>query len=371
MKKNKGFTLIELMATILILGVISLIAVLIINNIIRTVKQEAFRDSTYGYVKAASNYYVVEDGKGNFSAKTIKYTNKKADLNILNLQSQSYVPDEGKLEIAEDEKIAVAFYDQSLDMCAYKNTEEDKVNLVSVNNPSECTFNGKKKLPEGKDITGLCNDSLSYADTTNYQILNVEGLVCFSQQVDSGKDFNGKVVKQVSNIDIKNKDSYENDKTKKYGDINENGIEEDLYTELNTEKGFNPIGKNTNNYKFAGTYEGYGYELRNLYINRPSEDYIGLFAYNEGLIRGMNIYDIDINGYNVVGGIAGHNNNTGVINEIKITGDIIGYTQVGGAVGVSASAITTSILANTNITSTYPSSGSVSMGGIVGSHYYG
>ena len=38
-----------------------------------------------------------------------------------------------------------------------------------------------------------------------------------------------------------------------------------------------PIGTWSN--KFTGTFDGQGYKITHLYINRPSTNYVGLFGY--------------------------------------------------------------------------------------------
>lgn len=47
--------------------------------------------------------------------------------------------------------------------------------------------------------------------------------------------------------------------------------------------GFGPIGTVAN--KFQGSFDGAGYTIRNLYINRPSNDYVGLFGYMQALAQ--------------------------------------------------------------------------------------
>lgn len=54
---RKAFTLIELLAVILILAVISLIAIPIVSKIMTDIKVDALKDSTYGIVSAATMYY--------------------------------------------------------------------------------------------------------------------------------------------------------------------------------------------------------------------------------------------------------------------------------------------------------------------------
>ena len=58
-EKNKGFTLVELLAVIVILALIALIATPIILNIIKDAKRSAAKDSAYGYIDAVEKYIVL------------------------------------------------------------------------------------------------------------------------------------------------------------------------------------------------------------------------------------------------------------------------------------------------------------------------
>ena len=59
MKNKKAFTLIELLAVIVVLAVIALIAIPIINNVIDKAKQGALKDSAYGIINVAENYFAM------------------------------------------------------------------------------------------------------------------------------------------------------------------------------------------------------------------------------------------------------------------------------------------------------------------------
>ena len=56
-EKNKGFTLVELLAVIVILALIALIATPIILNVINDAKKQAAKDSAYGYMDAVREIY--------------------------------------------------------------------------------------------------------------------------------------------------------------------------------------------------------------------------------------------------------------------------------------------------------------------------
>jgi len=57
-KNNKAFTLVELLTTIVILGIIAVIATPIITDVISDSKKNAFKNSAYGIVDAANQYYL-------------------------------------------------------------------------------------------------------------------------------------------------------------------------------------------------------------------------------------------------------------------------------------------------------------------------
>ena len=56
-------------------------------------------------------------------------------------------------------------------------------------------------------------------------------------------------------------------------------------TPWNEGTGWEPIGRDTISYNnFMGSYDGCDFSIKNLYINEPDQDYIGLFGYlNENI----------------------------------------------------------------------------------------
>ena len=61
MDKNKGFTLVELLAVIVILAIIALIATPIILNVINDAKKQAAKDSFYGYMDAIEKAIIINE----------------------------------------------------------------------------------------------------------------------------------------------------------------------------------------------------------------------------------------------------------------------------------------------------------------------
>ena len=109
------------------------------------------------------------------------------------------------------------------------------------------------------------------------------------------------------------------------------------YTELASEtghdgKGWEPIGSLTD--PFAGRLNGQGYEISNLFIDRPDESDVGLFGILDiaGVIENVGVVSGNVTGYNNAGGLVGRNDGT-IINNTYYTGNVTGNLNVGGLVG--------------------------------------
>ena len=121
-------------------------------------------------------------------------------------------------------------------------------------------------------------------------------------------------------------------------------------------KGWLPIGDVTNSpdNTFQGSFNGNGYTISNLYINRPDEDRIGLFGYViEADITGVKLLGVNVRGNERVGGLVGRIH-SGTISDSSVTGTVDGNNFVGGLVGE---------LENSNI------SKSCAMGTVIGRNY--
>ncbi|AFV22853.1 GLUG domain protein [Methanolobus psychrophilus R15] len=106
-------------------------------------------------------------------------------------------------------------------------------------------------------------------------------------------------------------------------------------------KGFKPIGNNS--VKFTGTFDGQNYTITGLFIDRTTEDYVGLFGRTDAgaTIKDVGLVDINITGGDNVGGLVGENYG-GTITDSHSTGDVTGENYVGGLVGYNDGAITDS-----------------------------
>ena len=128
-------------------------------------------------------------------------------------------------------------------------------------------------------------------------------------------------------------------------------------------EGFKPIGDDS--HRFQGSFDGKKKIIRNLKIDRPKEDDVGLFGNvgKDGSISYIGLEDVDVKGKNNVGGLVGANggdirnsyamarvtvtsfsersiggglvgyNHGGEIFKSYATGNVIGKVQVGGYAG--------------------------------------
>ncbi|MCL2064748.1 MAG: T9SS type A sorting domain-containing protein [Candidatus Cloacimonetes bacterium] len=99
--------------------------------------------------------------------------------------------------------------------------------------------------------------------------------------------------------------------------------------------GFSPIGLNEINH-FTGKYDGNGYSINNLHINRPTNDNVALFGYTiMSIFENINLVNVDIKGFNTVGALSGYAL-LPTINNSYISGIIVANDWIGGIVGAAS-----------------------------------
>ena len=105
--------------------------------------------------------------------------------------------------------------------------------------------------------------------------------------------------------------------------------------------GWQPIGTSANN--FDATFDGNGYTLSNLMIDRSGSSGIGLFGYasSQARVANLGLLNVDITGSSSnVGSLVG--SNQGAITKIYVTGSVEGSNFVGGLVGVNQGTVANS-----------------------------
>ncbi|MGB5924835.1 MAG: GLUG motif-containing protein [Dehalococcoidia bacterium] len=164
------------------------------------------------------------------------------------------------------------------------------------------------------------------------------------------------------------------------------------YMELASEtanqgQGWQPVG--TSDDQFVGSFEGQGYALEDLFINRPDEDHVGLFGEigQEGVIKDIGMVNVTVIGNDYVGSLVGHSEGTmsnsystgsvsgeehagglvghngGIMNNSHSAGSVTGDSRVGGLVGWNQATLSNSY-------SSCSVTGNWSVGGLVGDNWY-
>ena len=147
-----------------------------------------------------------------------------------------------------------------------------------------------------------------------YEIKNAGNLEWFSNKVDEGGDanlqINGKLMNDIDMLSIEN-----------------------LHK---------PIGQTTGK-KYNGTFDGQGFRIKNMIINRPTDSNIGFFGFLRGNAVNTTVKNLiidktcTIHGYNRVGGITGSCQNNGalitlenIINEATVIAE---HQDAAGIIG--------------------------------------
>ncbi|MDZ7797006.1 MAG: GLUG motif-containing protein [Candidatus Marinimicrobia bacterium] len=98
--------------------------------------------------------------------------------------------------------------------------------------------------------------------------------------------------------------------------------------------GFSPIGNSSTKFNSNG-YDGNEKTISNLFINRPTTDYIGLFGRTSScIIDNLGLIDVNITGNNGVGALSGYDYVSSNVTNCYSTGNVDGYNnEVGGLIG--------------------------------------
>lgn len=188
-----------------------------------------------------------------------------------------------------------------------------------------------------------------------YLISNGSQLVYLAQQVNDGNLFEEQYIKLTADI-------YLNDTTD--WESWENGV-----VPANE---WTPIGYYDVSSQFSGMFDGNGYAVWGVYINRPGENDANRYLVLFGVVSGASIANLGvehsyINGYIGVGGVVGSSSYSeyNVVINCYNAGIVNGDSDVGGVVGLGSG-----IVANSYNNGIVSGNGS-DIGGVVGSSGYG
>jgi uncharacterized protein (TIGR02145 family)/prepilin-type N-terminal cleavage/methylation domain-containing protein len=140
---KKGFTLVELLAVIIILGFIALLIMPVVTSVINNSQKDSFKASAYGLKKTAEMKYMNLEKEGN-AKKLILYYNDGVETSNIEgeyLEYEGEKPNNGYVVINEEGKIAFAIHDGKY--CAQKSYYQSEVTVStkSIDNcdiPFEC-----------------------------------------------------------------------------------------------------------------------------------------------------------------------------------------------------------------------------------------
>ena len=119
-------------------------------------------------------------------------------------------------------------------------------------------------------------------------------------------------------------------------DATTEGWEELASPTANEGKGWEPIVgvDESQPWYFTGIFDGQGYEIKDLFINRPDEEFVGLFEGTSlaGVIRNVGVVNANVTGDFRVGGLVGQVS-FGYVSNSYFTGTVNGNNHVGGLLG--------------------------------------
>ncbi len=130
--------------------------------------------------------------------------------------------------------------------------------------------------------------------------------------------------------------------------------------------GFEPIGDGgLDTGIFSGRFDGSGFTISHLYIDREDQDFIGLFGRVQGPVINVGLYKSRIKGQRQVGALIGFLDGYGRVEESFSTGWVSGSQRVGGLIGTNEGG---------EVSNTYSLSeveGGMGTGGLVGNNANG
>ena len=283
-KEEQGTTILALAITIIVLLILAGITVSAItgdNGIIKNAGQA--KEET----EIANEKEIVE--KATIQAMG---NNKYGNIEESELQSElDKETGEGKTEATDiGDEFEVVFIDSN----RYYTVDKD-------GNVGEGQEIIKDKNP-GDITTEKDGETLDGSEEHPYEIWCIEDLIEWSQNYT--KYQNNHII-LCKDLNFKSRLSYADSENTSYGDINEDDKIESLIEEMQIGIGFTPISN------FTGTFNGQGYEIRNVYVN-TTEGNVG------GLFKAIGVPTIIT-----------------TIKNITVTGDITGTSSVGGIIGAT------------------------------------
>lgn len=174
--KEKGFTLVELIAVIVILGLIGIIIVPTVNSTIEKQRKKAFQTSVYGLLDTVKS----ESQNAGFTTKVYKFNENslyECDENGDNCSASSSITIDGKIKsgegyirVTKDGLYSLSIKNNSY--CSFKTYYND---IIITDNTSYCEF--------GNTVTDAVNEITYYNSDSVDRIFNLtEGYLMLASE---------------------------------------------------------------------------------------------------------------------------------------------------------------------------------------------
>ena len=380
MKKNYGFTLVELLATIIILAILLLLAIPSVLASINSSKKKTFVEYVNKIYQTTRNKISSDELDDEF-IEECKIFNIKTDLGLASTGSyDGYVlvknnKDDYMYYLTmhdNDYSLASYFYNGILkveDLIDYDSSMELTTDLICSLAGCSCGGDNNSTTCESfRKVSDRNPGEFSGKGTSSdpYKIESAEDLVALAINTNNGSLGSDKYYILTTNLLLDCDKSYVDPNTTKFGDVNGDGTTSGLLEELTTGKGFLPIGSSSN--PFRSHLDGNDKTITKLYLNDHGDDN-GLFGNvdtNGSFVKNLTIEDASItNSYSNTGILAG-SVSKGTITNVKVSGDLKCAANCGGVVGsYSSSARSSNTLENVTNSASIQAYG-YNVGGIVG-----
>ena len=227
-------------------------------------------------------------------------------------------------------------------MRAYNNAEYNGIKLLN-RAPVNTQESGTRAV-----ASGFIDESFAKVDTSTMKTLSKA--VTDGETIKGGTWAIGSVEDLVKLAELTDTNSYD---TKGTTFVLSDDIDLEQYCKDNAATGgWTPIGRNASG--FGGTFNGNGHKISNLTINRPDNDFQGLFGVlnsADSVIENVGLENANVTGQGSVGALVGNSFDTVTITNCYATGSVTGSSnQVGGLIGISDSLTATNCYATGNVT---------------------
>ena len=170
--RKRGFTLVELLAVVVILGIIATIIVPNVIEIMNKAEKDSFKTSAYGLWTAAKEYYQEQSEKGRYPGENLKLPTDK-------LEYEGEEIKKGNVTISSDGKMEI--YAGKKKWCAIKGMSDEEIEIVDIEDYPDCGKEHGKPVIEKFDTTnetegsitliGVCSDKEYGISQYEYQII--------------------------------------------------------------------------------------------------------------------------------------------------------------------------------------------------------